>query len=328
MIAFQCLLSGDIFDTILLTKETNFIHIKRTEMQNKKKTITVTLAALMLTALPGMVSLAAQWKQNDSGVWYYIDEVTGEPLTDFQQDNGKWYFLSTAEDASKGAMLTGVQWIGHKCYFLNPEDGGAVAVNMDYDGYHFGSDGCAVNEINNPYLMEEGCYPSRIGVHDKLMAQEEQAVPGTAVSDTDDSENPYSRNQPAGYREEAVLEFLDILNAARAEKGRAELEIDEELMEAARIRAKEQVQCYGHERPDGSAWDTVFDELGIDRDKKLGGENANLFHYDPQKVYTSWYNSDRHRKNMMDSRYKKTGIACYFDPDSNDKYWWVQIFSN
>ena len=31
---------------------------------------------------------------------------------------------------------------------------------------------------------------------------------------------------------------------------------------------------------------------------------------------------------MMDSRYKKTGIACYFDPDSNDKYWWVQIFSN
>lgn len=70
MIAFQCLLSGDIFDTILLTKETNFIHIRRTEMQNKKKTITVTLAALMLTALPGMVSLAAQWKQNDSGVWY------------------------------------------------------------------------------------------------------------------------------------------------------------------------------------------------------------------------------------------------------------------
>ena len=221
----------------------------------------------------------ADWFQNN-GVWYYNDEAN-QIVTDFQYINNKWYFFSTREDESKGALLMGIQWIGHKCYFLNPDDGGAVATNMDYGEYHFGSDGCAVNSINNPLLMGEEGYYSRIGIGSKLMDKDEYNFKEKeGAMNIDDATNPYSKNQPKGYREEEALEFLDILNEARAEKGRTELEIDEELMEAARIRAKELVENYDHVRPDGSSWKTVLYDLDIDTEGIIYGENGNYYHYD------------------------------------------------
>ena len=265
------------------------------------------------------------WYQNGSGQWRYRN--SGGDVTDFQNINGKWYFFSTKEDASKGNMLTGVQWIGQKAYYLNPADGGAVAVNMDYGGYHFGNDGCAVNSINNPLLLAGESYPSRIGMNDKLMAQNSGSTSAnSSATNIDDASNPYSKNQPEGYREQVALEFLAILNKARAAVGRSELKIDENLMEVARIRAKEVAQYYDHTRPDGRGCNTVLDDLGIRDEYGSFGENANQFHYSADKVYESWYNSTGHKKNMLDSRYKKTGIACYFDPDSSQKYWWVQVF--
>lgn len=278
------------------------------------------------TKVSGVSTGQNGWYQNEAGQWKYRN--AGGDVTDFQNIGGKWYFFSTMEDASKGTMRTGFQWIGHKAYYLDPADGGAVATNMDYDGYHFGNDGCAVSEINNPLLLVDEGYPSRIGINDKLMVQKSTNTSGNnSATNIDDATNPYSKNQPAGYREEEALEFLAILNQARAELGRTELEIDENLMEAARIRAKELPESYGHTRPDGRDHNSVLYDLGI-QDEYGGsvGENANQYHYDAQKVYTSWYNSDGHRRNMMDSRYKRTGIACYFDPDSTQKYWWVQLF--
>lgn len=295
----------------------------------KKKIITLFMAAA-LAGLMCMVSFAGTWQQRDAAQWYYIDDTTGEPITDFQFIDGKWYFFSTAEDSNKGIMLTGIQWIGHKCYFLNPNDGGAAATNLDYGEYHFGADGYAVNSINNPVLMGETGYSSRIGINDKLMVQDSNVLAGQNIgaANIDDAANPYSKNQPEGYREEEALEFLDILNEARAEKGRTELDIDDDLMEAAKIRAMELAEVYDHVRPDGSSWKTVLDDLDIRNDDAIYGENGNYYHHDPQKVYESWYRSKGHKNNMMDSRYKKTGVACYFNPDSSQKYWWIQIFSN
>lgn len=143
---------------------------------NMKKYIQqATVLGLVVVLSLGMsIPTYADWFQNN-GVWYYNDE-NNQLVTDFQYINGKWYFFSTKEDESKGSLLMGIQWIGHKCYFLNPDDGGAVAINMDYGEYHFGSDGCAVNSINNPVLMGEVGYPTRVGINDKLMTYAEKAV--------------------------------------------------------------------------------------------------------------------------------------------------------
>ena len=116
-----------------------------------KKKIGTILLSVIIAAGISMASFGAvngqvngQWQQDAStGAWYYRNVDDGTALTDFQCINGKWYFLSTAEDGTKGMMLTGLQWIGHKLYYLNPDDGGAVAFNMDYGGYHFGQYGCS-----------------------------------------------------------------------------------------------------------------------------------------------------------------------------------------
>lgn len=141
-----------------------------------KKKIGTILLSVIIAAGISMASFGAvngqvngQWQQDAStGAWYYRNVDDGTALTDFQCINGKWYFLSTAEDGTKGMMLTGLQWIGHKLYYLNPDDGGAVAFNMDYGGYHFGQYGAAVNNIGNPLLMGETGYRTRLKSSENL----------------------------------------------------------------------------------------------------------------------------------------------------------------
>lgn len=112
----------------------------------------------------------AGWYQNESGTWFYWDDAKGENLTDFQYIDGKFYFFNTNRSANLGAMLTGLQLIGCRLYYLNPDDGGAAASNMDYAGYHFGPDGCAVKEDGeSPMLWIVPSYETRVKAGDKMM---------------------------------------------------------------------------------------------------------------------------------------------------------------
>ena len=293
--------------------------------------------AVQTQAMPGTSeskhSMGNGWYQTASGSWRYQDPATGTDATDFQNIDGKWYFFSTASDNTKGDLITGLTWIGCKLYYLNPDDGGAAAMNCDYGGYHFGKYGTAVNEIGNPYIMAATDYISKIGTHMNLPI-DEPAEPKSDVNNNlivlENGHIPFADDQPACFMEDQAYEFLEILNEARRENGRPELEIDDDLMEAARIRAMElpELYSYDHMRPNGEPYYTVFDDLGIRDNYKSVSENCNMFKYDPEEAYLSWYNSPGHRNNMFANRWTKTGIACYYDPDSSAKYWWVQTFAN
>ncbi|MGN0618993.1 MAG: CAP domain-containing protein [Ruminiclostridium sp.] len=122
--------------------------------------------------------------------------------------------------------------------------------------------------------------------------------------------------------EEAVAE---IVNSERKAAGKSALTLDSKLCEAAEIRAKEIAEYFSHDRPDGSACFTVFEELGI----RYGaaGENIAAGQRSASEVMESWMNSSGHRQNILSSNFRKIGIGLYKSPDGYG-YYWVQIFSD
>lgn len=78
-----------------------------------------------------------------AGDWYYFDN-NGYMATGWILNNGKWYYLSAAEDAAQGKMLTGWQFIDGKWYYLNEvSDGtrGAMVTDAWIGEYYVNKDG-------------------------------------------------------------------------------------------------------------------------------------------------------------------------------------------
>jgi len=113
--------------------------------------------------------------------------------------------------------------------------------------------------------------------------------------------------------EEWAMEVIELTNAEREKHGLHPLEVDEELMELAQIRAKEVSTKYSHERPDGTR---VVKTHGC-------GENVGA-KKSAEKQVASWMNSEGHRTNILIERYKSIGVGCYKADDG--RTYWVQIF--
>ena len=68
------------------------------------------------------------------------------------------------------------------------------------------------------------------------------------------------------------FDIYTAVNEVRKDSGVQTLELDEELCQIARIRAKEQTELKGHTRPDGSRFYTVFKENGYETHVAAKGE--------------------------------------------------------
>ena len=113
-------------------------------------------------------------------------------------------------------------------------------------------------------------------------------------------------------------------NDERAARGLTNLRIDERLMEAAAERARECAVMYDHTRPDGSSFDTVLDEYGIDY--RQCGENLYYDTYDnvfATRMVKGWMNSPPHRDNMLDPDFTHIGVGVYTVNGTN---YGVQLF--
>lgn len=51
---------------------------------------------------------------------------------------------------------------------------------------------------------------------------------------------------------------MELVNEERVRKGKTELEINDELMESARVRAEEVSENFSHTRPDGTSYTTAI----------------------------------------------------------------------
>ena len=112
-----------------------------------------------------------------------------------------------------------------------------------------------------------------------------------------------------------AYKVLDILNQEREKEGLSALAMDEELLEAAMLRAAECALYYSHTRPDGTQ---CFTASG-----KMSGENIAMLQRSAEEVMDSWMNSAGHRANILADSYHSVGIGCFY---FNGVYSWTQCF--
>ncbi|MBR3844739.1 MAG: CAP domain-containing protein, partial [Clostridia bacterium] len=108
------------------------------------------------------------------------------------------------------------------------------------------------------------------------------------------------------------------------------MDLDPYLTECAMQRAKELAIYYSHTRPDGTAPETVADEMGYDSKHGFGenvgyteGEDNENNH--AQRMVQGWYDSIGHRENMLNDDFDRIGIGCF---EIGGVYYWVQLFDS
>lgn len=108
---------------------------------------------------------------------------------------------------------------------------------------------------------------------------------------------------------------LEKVNAARAKEGKAALQMDKDLLEAAMCRAAEIAVDFNHNRPNGELCFTLCD--------KIYAENIAYGQDSPDEVVNAWLNSSGHRTNLMNSTYKSIGVGCF---ECDGTFYWAQSF--
>ena len=111
-----------------------------------------------------------------------------------------------------------------------------------------------------------------------------------------------------------ALEAFDLINEARVENGLHEVELDEEAMELAKMRAPELEEQYSHVRPDGTRMSQTY------RCAEIINRRAST----PQIAAESWLDSPAHREIILDERYHSAGIACWKGADG--VAYWCMLF--
>lgn len=130
----------------------------------------------------------------------------------------------------------------------------------------------------------------------------------------------------AQYMETLAQDAFRAVNQYRAAHGAAELAWSDPIYASAKIRAAEITACYGHSRPDASGFYTVLRENGIPY--RAAAENiayGNFLYTTGEGVALGWYDSEGHRKNMLNGSYTKAAVACYYN---NGMYYWVNLFTD
>lgn len=107
-----------------------------------------------------------------------------------------------------------------------------------------------------------------------------------------------------------MADVVEIVNNYRTESNLNRLKMSDSLCEIAEIRAKEASEKWSHTRPNGQNIDSLLE----DSEWKTAGENLAKYRVStPSDIVESWMNSDSHRANLLDFRYKYYGIAEYYD---------------
>lgn len=102
--------------------------------------------------------------------------------------------------------------------------------------------------------------------------------------------------------------LLELVNKAREEKGLEPLSVDENLMKVARTKAKDMIEnnYFSHQSPTyGSPFDMMRQ---FENTFKSAGENI-AGNKTVEGAFKAWMSSDTHKKNILNSGFKVTGIG-------------------
>lgn len=117
--------------------------------------------------------------------------------------------------------------------------------------------------------------------------------------------------------------ILSLVNKERSDKGLTQLSLVSTLVKPANTRAEEIITKFDHVRPNGTPFNTVFSDYGLNFN--AGGENIAYGQDSPQEVMTGWMNSPGHRANILNSQFNKLGVGV---EEKNGTLYWVQLFTN
>ncbi|MBW6411875.1 CAP domain-containing protein [Clostridium weizhouense] len=125
----------------------------------------------------------------------------------------------------------------------------------------------------------------------------------------------------------AENKILQLMNEKRVQAGLKPLTMDNTLLQVARYKSNHMIQYnyFDHINPDGTKWTNWLQTIGYKY--STTGENIAYNTYDPVELFNQWWNSEGHRKNMMNPSYNKVGIGVIYDKNNN-KYMGTQTFSN
>lgn len=136
----------------------------------------------------------------------------------------------------------------------------------------------------------------------------------------EEANNLFSKNK------KQISDIVKYTNEYRKSNDLLELELDASLSKAAMVRALEiaYAKNLSHERPNGKNWNTVLSDLDIKSHQNA--ENIAAMQYSAKMAMDWWKNSSSHNSNILNKKYKKTGVGYVYIPVDH-KYYWVQIFS-
>ena len=121
-----------------------------------------------------------------------------------------------------------------------------------------------------------------------------------------------------------TLEVIEYTNQEREKAGLAPLLGVDEIHAAACVRAGEIALQFGHYRPNGSLYATVYTEFEVK--SRARAENIAGNFRTPEKVVWAWMNSISHRICILDPRYTRIGVGIHMDEDGNLS--WAQLFAD
>ena len=123
-------------------------------------------------------------------------------------------------------------------------------------------------------------------------------------------------------------EAFDLINEIRSDAGLEPLTWNEQVANLARLHSQDMAEqkYFSHRGSDGSMVDDRADKLGIANWTAIGENIAFLRGYDEAAKFAveKWMESPAHKKNLLDKRWKETGMGVAILPDGT--YYFTQVF--
>ena len=156
--------------------------------------------------------------------------------------------------------------------------------------------------------------------------------PETTTPSTTTTKKPVQTGQVDPQKDlEEAYKMVELVNDLRSENGLPELEIDERIMEAARIRAEELSEKFSHTRPNGeSGGSAIWDAFGDDwylmwhTGENIAMNNGGRAEY----TFTKLCESEGHKNTMLQGEFSLVGIGFYsvYDDVYGTLYYCCQLF--
>jgi len=196
--------------------------------------------------------------------------------------------------------------------------GQKVKVFGKIDGWYAVYDvnsGC-VGVVSGQYIKTSGSTTSKTPTTKAPSTQ--TPTTQTPTTQTPTTQTPSTNNQaPNTTTTEGLSQdeqkILDLVNEARAEAGVGPLSVDMELMNVARLKAKDMVDnnYFAHQSP---TYGSPFDMMRkFDIEFRTAGENI-AGNQTAEAAFKAWMNSEGHRKNILNGDFNYTGIGVADSP--------------